>query len=92
LCLWEGRFKEGKNCCVTAAGREEREMVREAALQALTEVSVAGGQEVLQAQRSSSLQPRRGLWKSRLSPCSPQVSHGADLHMQPRRSPRGSGE
>jgi len=38
-----------------------------------------GGQVVLQARSSSSLQPRRGPWRSSLSL--------ADLHVQPRRSP-----
>jgi len=31
-----------------------------------TKVSAEGGQEVLQAQRRSSLQPRRGPWRSRV--------------------------
>ena len=34
-----------------------------------------------------SLQPRRGPWWSTLSPCSPWALCGADLHMQPWRSP-----
>jgi len=34
-----------------------------------------------------SLQPRRGPWWSTLSPCCPWALCGADLHMQPWRSP-----
>ena len=45
-----------------------------------------GGQEVLQAQSRSSLQSRRGPWRSRLSPCSPWALHRVDLHVHPWRS------
>lgn len=55
-----------------------------------TKVSAGGGQEVLQAWRRSSLQPRRGSQRSRLSPCSSWPLHGADLHVQPWRRPRCS--
>ena len=50
-------------------------------------VSAEGGHEVLQAWSRSSLQLRRGPWRSRLSPCSSWALHGADLHVQPWRSP-----
>ena len=40
---------------------------------------------MLQVQSSSSLQPRRGPWRSRLSPCSPP--YRADLPVQPWESP-----
>lgn len=37
-------------------------------------------------------QPRRGPWRSRLSFCNLQVPSGADLHMQPWRSPQAAAE
>lgn len=46
-----------------------------------------GGQEVPQAQSSSSLQPRRGSWKSRLAPCSLWAPQRADLHSRKYLSP-----
>ena len=55
-----------------------------------TQVST-GEQEELQARSSSSLQPGRGPQRSRLSLCSPWAPHGADLLMQPQRSPWGGG-
>lgn len=51
---------------------------------AAPKVSTAGGQS------SSSLQPGRGLRRSRLFSCSPQAPRRADLHVQPQRSPRAS--
>lgn len=44
-----------------------------------TEVSGEGGQEVLQACSNSSLKPKRGPQRSRLSLCSSQALHIADL-------------
>ena len=37
----------------------------------MEQAGAEGGQEVLQAQSRSSMQPRRSPWRSRLSPCSP---------------------
>lgn len=42
LCLWDSRFKEGKNCCAIRAGREEWDEKREAALQAPSSVQEEG--------------------------------------------------
>ena len=50
---------------------------------AATKVSAGGGQEVLQARSRSSLQHRRGPWRSRASSCSPQAPHRTDLHGHP---------
>ena len=46
------------------------------------------GQEVLQAWSSRSLWPRKGPQQRRLFPCSSPTLYGADLHVQPRRSPQ----
>ena len=65
----------------------ERLRLCEINIPAATQISADGGQEVLQAWSRSSLQPRRGPWRSRLSPWAP---HRADLHMQLWGSPQCS--
>lgn len=82
--LWE-RFQKGKNCCTRATGWEEGENGRQNS--AATKVSAEGGQEMLQEWSRSSLQPGRGPWWSRKALCSPWEPWGADLYVQPWRSP-----
>lgn len=69
----------------TADGRQEGETERMNQVDA-TRQHREGGQELLQAQSSSSLQSRRG-WRSRLAPCSLGERHRADLHLRKYLSP-----
>lgn len=50
-------------------------------------VSAERGQDVLQAWSRRYLQLRRGLWRTKLSPCSSWALHRADLLRQQWRSP-----
>ena len=77
VCSGSVDFRKGKTAALQQLGESSEKCERNSA------VSAEGGQEVLQVQSRSSLQPRRGPWQSRLSSCSPQVPGGADLHIQP---------
>lgn len=61
----------------TAAGNNEWKNVSNN----IASPEISAGQEELQVQSKSSLQPRRGPWRSRLSPCSPWApTQGRPLH------------
>jgi len=78
-------FKKGKNL-LSSSSWEKVVRKYERNVPAATKVSV-GGQEVPQVWNRSFLKPRRDLWWSRLSPCRPQASQGADFYVQPWKSP-----
>ena len=83
--LWERRLKRGESCCTTLLGERSEKWKRSSP--AGTQVSEEEGLEALETRSRSSLQPRRGPWRIRLSLYSSWALCGADLPMQSLRRP-----